>query len=171
MYPTEFHRAPACVVCCGLYLSERSRDLHGFNWQLHCPDVCRYEKEYTPLRREDIDDEPPPPLPPQSAYLQGRLQRFYAELAQYTPGVSRAAYEERLVTLGDGLLPPAPDPYGPSCHLQACACIVCVSLEGFLLLGSLPIENDSARTHCILILTLYNLVQPVPQELLCNTEH
>lgn len=76
--------------------------------------ACRYEKEYTPLRKGDIDDEPPPPLPPQDAYLQGRLQRFYAELAQYAPDVPRAAYEERLATLGDGLLPPAPDPYAPS---------------------------------------------------------
>lgn len=76
----------------------------------------RYEKEYTPLRKEDIDSEPPPPLPPQDAYLQGRLQRFYAELAQYAPGVSRAAYEERLITLGDGLLPPAPDPCAPLMH-------------------------------------------------------
>lgn len=90
----------------------------------------RYEREYTPLRKDDIDSEPPPPLPPQDAYLQGRLQRFYAELAQYKPGVSRAAYEERLVTLGDGLLPPEPDPYAPPFHptsmftsLSLCCCL------------------------------------------------
>jgi hypothetical protein len=80
----------------------------------------RYEKDYTPLRKDDIDSEPPPPLPTRDAYLQGRLQRFYAELAQYTPGVSRAAYEERLATLGDGLLPPAPDPYVPLMSSHAC---------------------------------------------------
>ena len=68
--------------------------------------LCRYEKEYAPLLQDDIDSEPPPRRPVRDGYMQSRLERFYAELAQFQPGQSRAAYEERLATLGDDLLPP-----------------------------------------------------------------
>ena len=68
--------------------------------------MCRYEKEYTPLLPEDVENEPPPRRPTKDAYLDSRLARFYAELAQYQPGQDRAMYESKLQTMGDGLLPP-----------------------------------------------------------------
>jgi hypothetical protein len=71
----------------------------------------RYEKEYTPLLPEDVEQEPPPRRPTKDSYLQSRLSRFYAEIAQYQPGQDRAMYEGRLLSMGDGLLPPPSEPY------------------------------------------------------------
>lgn len=90
---------------------------------------CRYEKEYAPLLQDDIDSEPPPRRPVRDSYMQSRLERFYAELAQFQPGQTRGAYEERLATLGDGLLPPnvhrcAPQrPQPPAAAIPACPVI------------------------------------------------
>jgi hypothetical protein len=70
---------------------------------------CRYEKEYTPLLPEEIDSEGAPRRPIKDSYMQSRLDRFYAEVAQYQPGQSRAMYEEKLASMGDGLLPPTID--------------------------------------------------------------
>ena len=69
----------------------------------------RYEKEYTPLAPADLEREPPPRPPVRDAYLQSRLDRFFAEVAQFQPGQTRAMYEDRLLRLGDGILPPGPD--------------------------------------------------------------
>jgi hypothetical protein len=66
---------------------------------------CRYEKEYAPLLPEDVEREPPPRRPTKDPYLSSRLQRFYAEVAQYQPGVDRALYEGKLLNMGGGLLP------------------------------------------------------------------
>ena len=56
--------------------------------------MYRYEPPYTPLTAEDIDREPPPPLPEKDSYMKSRLDRFYAEIAEYRPGMVRATYEE-----------------------------------------------------------------------------
>lgn len=80
----------------------------------------RYEKEYTPLRPEDIEREPPPRRPVADTYLTSRLQRFYAELAQYQPGVNRAEYESKLHALGGGLLP---SPADGCAHSRAGLCV------------------------------------------------
>lgn len=76
-------------------------------------EVRRYEKEYTPLLPEDVEREPPPRRPTRDTYLQSRLSRFYAEVAQYQPGVDRAMYEGKLLNMGGGLLPPLPEPCVP----------------------------------------------------------
>ena len=83
---------------------------------------CRYEKEYTPLLPEDIEKEPPPRRPQRDGYLQSRLSRFYAEVAQYQPGVDRAAYEAKLHALGGGLLPPPPE------QCAATRCCICIAV-------------------------------------------
>ena len=75
----------------------------------------RYEKEYTPLIPEDVENEPPIERPVKDAYLESRVARFYAEIAQYQPGVDRAAYELKLLQLGDGLLPAPMEKCAPRC--------------------------------------------------------
>ena len=83
--------------------------------------MCRYEPEYTPLLQLDIEREPPPERPDKDAYLQSRLSRFYAEVAQYRPGQDRAEYEAKLHALGGGLLP-APDQCAPWWWFALCVC-------------------------------------------------
>jgi hypothetical protein len=82
----------------------------------------RYEKEYTPLLPEDVEREPPPRRPARDAYLQSRLSRFYAEVAQYQPGVDRAQYEGKLLNMGGGLLPPLAEPCAPARPLRVSFC-------------------------------------------------
>lgn len=60
-----------------------------------CNENLKYEAPYTPLDPRDIDSEPPPRLPVRDAYLQSRLDRFYAEVAEYHPGEGRAQYESK----------------------------------------------------------------------------
>ena len=71
---------------------------------------------------EDVEREPPPRRPLADPYLSSRLQRFYAEVAQYQPGVDRALYENKLHALGGGLLPTPADGCAPAAVCIPAAC-------------------------------------------------
>jgi len=62
------------------------------------PRLCRHKEKhsnpYDPLDVADIEAEGLPPPPEKDAYLRSRLDRFYAEVKDYRPGIVRTDMED-----------------------------------------------------------------------------
>lgn len=60
-------------------------------------DTLQTEPPYTPLRVKDVLDQDVPPMPVIDEYLSARLDKFYAQLADFRPGMSFSDLEPRKV--------------------------------------------------------------------------
>ncbi|KAK9788431.1 hypothetical protein WJX73_002114 [Symbiochloris irregularis] len=64
---------------------------------------------YSPLSPLDIERTPLPPLAELSPYLSSRLDKFYAELREYRPGMTRAEAEVEARRARLSKAPPQPE--------------------------------------------------------------